>query len=722
MANELKFLKGSYTKWSSLTKDEHSFYIVEEQDGRYSFYLGEKLIADGLSKAMLAAEVSRAQGVESGLDTRLTALEGLMGGEGVGSVADQIKVAIEALDEEKTGASADGFVTVKVTEVDGKLNAVVVTTNDIAKASELDALEDAVGEGFSAEATVAAAIAANKKAIEDEAARAKSAETVNADAIAKLNGDAKTEGSVAKAVADAKSAIEGTFKDGDAQTLAALNTKIAGVAAEAKSYEVVAITEGLDENVREAYKLVDEGGTQVGATIKVYKDSALKSVALSGETLNFTYIKVDGTEETVGVDVSKFLSEAEFKNGLDVVNGEVSVNVGEDTAENKNFLDFEADGEGNQALAVRSIDTDSTVTTDRILVAGGPLDSTALRGILPKDESGNAYIEAGTDVQSLLLSLFTKVEWPTPTVTEGKINTTIAQPSFTLKNGTTDATNKTYEVGTVLTMSDVTLSEVANATSARTCSEFTYGYATAVDGDITKTKTISIEASNVTVNGDNYTMSRDFTKFTNTDDSATPSTTASEVTLAGADCVLQEGECKVKVSVAGPKGECTFAEMPSYFVTSNVGTLSDEHKSPTKEEATVKEDTTPTNSKEIKVNGRYKYYVGYSTNTVYSQFDSAAIKALAAKKDWINVNSTTSVLDDKTILTSNGTSIVVACPAKYKLDKITNGVGANILANFSSVGKVSYTNGSVTTEYMVYVYPITNGATVEFKNLTLTNA
>ena len=722
MANELKFLKGSYTNWSGLTKDAHSFYIVEEQDGRYSFYLGEKLIADGLSKAMLAAEVSRAQGAESGLDTRLTALEGLMGGEGVDSVADQIKAAIEALDEEKTGASADGFVTVKVTEVDGKLNEVVVTTNDIAKASELDALEAAVGEGFSAEATVAAAIAANKKAIEDEVARAMSAETANADAIAVLNGDDKTDGSVAKAVADAKAELEGTFKDGDAQTLAALNTKIKGVAADAKSYEVVAITEGLEANVREAYKLVDEDGTQVGATIKVYKDSALKSVALSGETLNFTYIKVDGTEETVGVDVSKFLSEAEFKNGLDVVNGEVSVNVGEDTAENKNFLDFEADGDGNQALAVRSIDTDSTVTTDRILVAGGPLDSTALRGILPKDESGNAYIEAGTDVQSLLLSLFTKVEWPTPTVTEGAINTTIAAPSFTLKNGTADASNQTYEVGTVLTMSDVTLSAVSNATTARTCSEFTYGYATAVDGDITKTKTISINATNITVNGDNYTMSRDFTTFTNADDSATPSTTASEVTLSGCDCVLQEGECKVKVTVNGPKGECTFAEMPSYFVTSNVGTLSDEHVSPTKAEATVKEDTTPSNSKEIKVNGRYMYYVGYSTNTAYSQFDSAAIKALAAKKDWITVNSTTTVLNDTTKLTSNGTSIVVACPAKYKLATITNGVGADILANFSSVGTVSYTNGSVTTDYKVYVYPITNGAAVEFKNLTLTKA
>ena len=44
---------------------------------------------------------------------------------------------------------------------------------------------------------------ANKKAISTEEARAKAAEKVNADAIAKLNGTAETDGSVAKSIADA---------------------------------------------------------------------------------------------------------------------------------------------------------------------------------------------------------------------------------------------------------------------------------------------------------------------------------------------------------------------------------------------------------------------------------------------------------------------------------------------------------------------------------------
>lgn len=487
------------------------------------------------------------------------------------------------------------------------------------------------------------------------------------------------------------------------------------------SYTIQKIKNVSDDTVREQFILVDDQGLQLGEPINIYKDSAPKNLKLVGQTLTLTYTKANGSEGVLNVDMSKLLSKSNFTDGLDVVDGKVSVNIGEDNELGKNFLDMETNDSGNKALAVRSIDTDSTVTTDRILVAGGPLDSTALRSILPKDESGNAYIEAGTDVQQILLNLFTKVEWPSPTVTEGTINTTIEAPYFTLKNGTTDASGKTYEVGTALTLSNVTLPTVTNTTTARTCQEFTYGYSDTVTGVINKETIISIDATNVTVNGDNYTMTRDFTTFTNTDDSATPSTVASKVTLSSTTCTLKEGECKVTVTITGPKGECTFAEMPSYFIASNVGTLTDEHKSPTKAGATVKEDTTPLNSKEIKVNGRYRYYVGYSTNTVYSQFDSAAIKALSAKKDWITVNGTTTILGNST-LKSNGTSIVVACPAKYKLATITNGVGADILANFSSKGKVSYINGSITTEYMVYIYPITNGAEVEFKNLTLTKA
>ena len=155
----------------------------------------------------------------------------------------------------------------------------------------------------------------------------------NADAIEVLNGTGA--GSVSKAVADAKSELVGDAA-ADYNTLGKLEDKIQEVAGAAKSYEIVAVTEGLASNVKEAFKLVDEKGVQAGAQINVYKDSALKSITLEGaegakQELVYTYTLADGTEEVVRVDVSKFLAEAEFKNGLEVssVDGTVSVKIDE---------------------------------------------------------------------------------------------------------------------------------------------------------------------------------------------------------------------------------------------------------------------------------------------------------------------------------------------------------------------------------------------------------
>lgn len=143
------------------------------------------------------------------------------------------------------------------------------------------------------------------------------------------------------AAATVKTELLGTTKDGDATTIAALNTKIENVEDAAKTYEIKKITTGLSANVKEAYGLFDEDGVQTGETINIYKDSSLKEVKLSGQTLQFTYILTNGSESTVGVDVSAFLSESEFGNGLQVVDHKVSVK--KDTS-SEAFLSVSADG------------------------------------------------------------------------------------------------------------------------------------------------------------------------------------------------------------------------------------------------------------------------------------------------------------------------------------------------------------------------------------------
>ena len=135
-----------------------------------------------------------------------------------------------------------------------------------------------------------------------------------------------------------KNELMGEVSETDAKTIAALNDKIESVEGAAKSYSIVKVTEGLGANIKEAWKLVDEDGVQAGSTINIYKDSSLKSVSLENvevvggndtQNLVFTYILSDGKESIVKVDISKFTSEAEFKDGLQVVNGEVSVKKAE---------------------------------------------------------------------------------------------------------------------------------------------------------------------------------------------------------------------------------------------------------------------------------------------------------------------------------------------------------------------------------------------------------
>ena len=43
----------------------------------------------------------------------------------------------------------------------------------------------------------------------------------------------------------------------------------------------------------------------------------------------------------------------------------------------------------------------------------------------------------------------------------------------------------------------------------------------------------------------------------------------------------------------------------------------------------------PTKSTNATVTGKYKYFLGYSENTAYSQFDSASVRALTTKSSWV---------------------------------------------------------------------------------------
>jgi hypothetical protein len=166
-----------------------------------------------------------------------------------------------------------------------------------------------------------------QKAIDNEVKRATNAETTLTSSLnAEIARAKKAEQNLQDNIAENAQAIQNAVDAAKTYTLAT-----------ASSSEV----SSLGTNVKEAYKLVDEDNVKVGDYIKIYKDSALQKVELNNQTLVFTYLLANGETSVVNIDVSKFLVEAEFKNGLQVNNGEVSVKV---DANSEAFLSVSANG------------------------------------------------------------------------------------------------------------------------------------------------------------------------------------------------------------------------------------------------------------------------------------------------------------------------------------------------------------------------------------------
>lgn len=653
--NELKFLKGQYANYTGLTsKDANSFYVTTEVVNDKNV-LALWLGADLIASGNTAAELQKEI-------TRATNAEG------------QLQLAIN--NEASERAAQDENLQKAIEKAISDFEAAIAEMGDEwneALSAETDAR---IADVNAEEERALAAEKVLDEAIKAEEARAKGVESALTDAIGALT--------------------------------------------------IESISEGLEANVKEAFKLVDKDGTQRGATIKIYKDSALQDVELSGQSLVFTYILNDGSEEVVPVDVSKFLAETEFKDGLDVIDHQVFVNVADATAENadmlvatgKNFLEFESDGDGNKALAVRSIDTDSTVLQKDIRVAG--LGSQFGAGNYTND----MVISAGTDIYTILQNILCKELYPSA------VTKTVASASASMSNLTlTLDKSGEQEVGTKVTMT-VGKTNGSSATSIKnsSVSGMEYGYSVADDDKqdstaktITKTCTTGVSDNNYTISA---TINSGFNADTTTNVKTTPTTATGVGSASLAETVLGcavEGENKITINATGASFSYKADAIDKVYYCSNLGNT-DAAKNHTGVSAVDTATSKPTKSATASTTGKYYYFLGYSTNTTYDQFDSASVRALTTKKGWITKDGTTTIVSDKPSVTSNGQSIVIACPKKYKLATINNGVGADILANFSSKGVVSVKCGEIDVEYMVYVYPITNGATVEFKNVTLTKA
>lgn len=233
---------------------------------------------------------------------------------------DEIIEYIKGLDLTEVGGTSGDVITA-VSQADGKVSATASTLTDVlmtgySKTADAGAIAatDTLEQAFS---KVENAIAAGNVHSNDQSI------TVAADA---TNGGTNIEVNV-----------DGTTIVKDS-TLHALKSGLT----------LTKITSGLSTNVKEAYQLQNASGTQIGAQIDIYKDSALQEVYLGASTdtidsstgvitkntvtdpqsMNFAYQLADGTYSLTKIDVSKFLTDSEFGDGLQVSGGVVSVKVG----------------------------------------------------------------------------------------------------------------------------------------------------------------------------------------------------------------------------------------------------------------------------------------------------------------------------------------------------------------------------------------------------------
>lgn len=288
--------------------------LVKDADGKLSVSVVEGTVAKDNEAVVLGGQVYAA------VEAAKTELAGQISGKNVEAEGDNTYVSASAANNKVTVAATQNLIDA-VNLANSAVQDVTVLGHKLEDGGELtvDQAKTALGLGSAAYENATAFDAAGTGAAQATAAKKE------------ILG--YTEGEEIPAT--------------DAQTIKGINDRIDSVAGDAKSYSIATVTgdefAGLGANVKEAYKLVDEDGTKAGEVIKIYKDSALKSVVLDGQELVFTYLLATGAEDVVRVDVSTFLAESEFGNGLQVNSDSGIVSVKVDAA-SEGFLTVDTDG------------------------------------------------------------------------------------------------------------------------------------------------------------------------------------------------------------------------------------------------------------------------------------------------------------------------------------------------------------------------------------------
>ena len=337
---------------------------------------------------------------------------------------------------DKAASAADGQVVTTISQVDGKVAEVKANVKDL----QLGGYEKTTATG-DIEGTDTINVALSK--LENKA---------NAITISNTDGsiNVKSSATGTDINVNIKSDEKVIKKDGNGGLYT--DIKISG----ATEQELV----GLGANVKEAYKLLDSKGGQLGDWIKIYKDSALKEVYLghvddaladdsspvvtsgTGETaLCFIYYTVDGKYKLVAVNVESFLQESEFKDGLLVDKHQVKVKIDASSEVDSQDAPVSFLTVGPDGLKLSGIKEEIT----RNIAALDYTDTAATGQYVTKvDEVDGKISVARANVSDAVLNGYSKGEKPTSTVITAtdKLKDAIAKLEHQIDNAKAAATTK----------------------------------------------------------------------------------------------------------------------------------------------------------------------------------------------------------------------------------------------------------------------------------------
>lgn len=421
----------------------------------------------------------------------------------------------------------------------------------------------------------------------------------------------------------------------------------------------------------------------------------------SGKYILFTWKILDGETKTDFIPVSDLAKTYVAGNAIEITeSNEIEVVI----AEGENYL------VNDGGLKVSEMGADVTTIKSKIPVAGGPLASYV-------DDVYPNGIPAGTSVEEILMKLICKEIYPTASTSQGSISASMSLTTLAF-----NPTDTTVEVGTIVSTNALTANNSNYSTVSAKVTGLTNGYALTEDGEV-QTGNIEYAVENVTESSNAHTITLSYSGFAETAPEAVSA--ASTVTMPAQDLVVREGTCKVTASAKGSTYTATSPTVNStYYNISNIGGRQEE----TKTIATKSLSAQASKSTSDSVTGVYKYFAGYydfaSNQEVVDVFTSDIIRGLNVHTGNITKDGTTTLVGT-TSVTSNGKSIVIAVPSKYKLSTFQNDLGGSEVANFSKTGTIAVanpTNETFTTNYNVYVWPVAGGATITYKNVTITKA